>query len=103
MAINQRLYIWSFLAQYESAYGEASKDASKYLANPINAFLTVKLLTADWKKVEDVMKKNTAAGTDLLATIFQWNWIMIDNSYTKTLLQIWASKKRIYTSLQTKI
>ena len=69
MAINQWLYTWSFLAQYESAYEEASKDTSKYLANPINAFLIIKLLTADWKQVEDVMKENIADGMDLLDTV----------------------------------
>jgi len=51
----------TILAQYEAAYKEASQDTSKYLANPINAFLIVKHLTADWKKVEELMAKNVAA------------------------------------------
>jgi len=51
----------TFLADYQSAYNEASKDTSKYLANPINAFLIVKQLTADWKKVEGVMSENIGA------------------------------------------
>lgn len=48
----------TFLAQYETSSSEASRDTSKYLANPINAFLLVKRLTADWKRVEDVMSEN---------------------------------------------
>jgi len=48
----------SFLAEYEGSYQEASKDTSKYLANPINAFLIVKQLTSDWKNVEKVMAEN---------------------------------------------
>lgn len=41
---------------------EASVDASKYLANPINAYLLVKRLTSDWKKVEKVMSQNSGSG-----------------------------------------
>jgi len=43
-------------------YQEASADVSKYLANPINAYLLVKRLTSDWKQVEGVMAQNTGPG-----------------------------------------
>jgi len=43
-------------------YNEASIDVSKYLANPINAYLIVKRLTADWKEVENVMSENLGTG-----------------------------------------
>nr|CAH0108398.1 unnamed protein product [Daphnia galeata] len=49
------------LEEYESMYEEASADVSKYLANPLNAYLLVKRLTSDWKKVEGVMSKNAAS------------------------------------------
>ncbi|EFX85841.1 hypothetical protein DAPPUDRAFT_208740 [Daphnia pulex] len=47
-----------YLEDYESMYQEASADVSKYLANPINAYLLVKRLTSDWKQVEGVMTQN---------------------------------------------
>lgn len=43
-------------------YKEASTDVSKYLANPINAFVLVKRLTSDWKEVEDTLVKNSGEG-----------------------------------------
>jgi prolyl 4-hydroxylase len=43
-------------------YQEASADVSKYLANPINAYLLVKRLTSDWKQVEGVMTQNVGPG-----------------------------------------
>ena len=43
-------------------YEEASSDVGKYLANPINAYLLVKRLTADWKQVEGVMTQNVGPG-----------------------------------------
>jgi prolyl 4-hydroxylase len=51
-----------FLEEYENNYQEASEDVSKYLANPLNAYLLVKRLTSDWKKVEGVMTQNSGAG-----------------------------------------
>jgi len=47
-----------FLEEYESLYNEASTDVTKYLANPINAYLIVKRLTADWREVQNVMSEN---------------------------------------------
>lgn len=43
-------------------YEEANADISKYLANPVNAFLLVKRLSSDWKKVEDVISQNIGLG-----------------------------------------
>ena len=80
------LFFLRFLADYQSAYNEASQDTSKYLANPINAFLIVKQLTADWKKVEGVMSENIGAGMDLFDSIIQQNCILIRNLYMKNLL-----------------
>ena len=51
-----------FLEEYESIYEEASVDVSKYLANPINAYLLVKRLTSDWRQVEGVMTQNVGPG-----------------------------------------
>ena len=52
-----------YLEDYESMYQEASADVTKYLANPINAYLLVKRLTSDWKQVEGVMTQNVGPGT----------------------------------------
>jgi prolyl 4-hydroxylase len=52
----------SFLGEYEAMYQEASADVSKYLANPVNAYLLVKRLTTDWKKVEKVISRNAGSG-----------------------------------------
>ena len=43
-------------------YHEASNDVSKYLENPINAYLIVKRLTTDWKVVENAMSENVGQG-----------------------------------------
>ncbi|XP_046453899.1 prolyl 4-hydroxylase subunit alpha-1-like isoform X1 [Daphnia pulex] len=58
-----------FLEEYENNHHEASEDVSKYLANPLNAYLLVKRLTSDWKKVEGVMTQN--AGTAFMINITQ--------------------------------
>ena len=50
------------LEEYESIYNEASTDVTKYLSNPINAYLLVKRLTTDWKEVESVMTENAGQG-----------------------------------------
>ena len=55
----------SFLEEYESLYEEASTNVGKYIANPINAYLLVKRLTADWKQVEGVMTQNTGPGNNI--------------------------------------
>ena len=43
-------------------YEEASVDVPKYISNPINAYLLVKRLTSDWKKVEGIMTQNAGPG-----------------------------------------
>jgi prolyl 4-hydroxylase len=50
------------MEEYENMYQEASADVSKYLANPVNAYLLVKSLTSDWKKIEGVMSHNFGSG-----------------------------------------
>jgi prolyl 4-hydroxylase len=50
------------LKEYERMYHEASNDVSKYLENPINAYLIVKRLTTDWKVVENAMVENAGQG-----------------------------------------
>jgi len=58
-----------YLKEYERMYHEASNDVSKYLENPINAYLIVKRLTTDWKVVENAMVEN--AGQALVQNITQ--------------------------------
>ncbi|XP_046656313.1 prolyl 4-hydroxylase subunit alpha-1-like [Daphnia pulicaria] len=57
------------LEEYESMYQEAIADVPKYLSNPVNAYLLVKRLTSDWKKVEGVISKN--AGSAYIQNITQ--------------------------------
>ncbi|XP_057378427.2 prolyl 4-hydroxylase subunit alpha-1-like [Daphnia carinata] len=59
----------SFLEEYESIYQEASADPTSYLANPLNAYLLVKRLTSDWKKVKNVVSRNV--GSDFVKNITQ--------------------------------
>ena len=54
--------VTSYLNDYEEMYDEASSDVTKYLANPINAYLLVKRLTADLYEIEDVMRHNSYPG-----------------------------------------
>jgi len=53
--------LYRFAKEYESR-NRASLGESYSLANPINAFLVVKRLTADWNYVETLMKQNMAEG-----------------------------------------
>lgn len=59
---NESCFLFSYLEEYENLYQEASSDVSKYLANPINAYLLVKRLTTDWKQVEGFMTQNSGPG-----------------------------------------
>lgn len=61
----------SYLEDYENMYNEASQDVSKYLANPINAYLLVKRLTTDWKDVEAYMTQNSGQGIHFTPRIFR--------------------------------
>ena len=55
-----------FRQSYENIHAEASKDPTKYLSNPINAYLLIKRLTSDWTKVEEIMNQNTGPGIKFL-------------------------------------
>ena len=57
-----------FRQSFENIHEEASKDPAKYLSNPINAYLLIKRLTSDWKKVETIMNQHIAPG--ILFSIF---------------------------------
>ncbi|XP_065583051.1 prolyl 4-hydroxylase subunit alpha-1-like isoform X2 [Artemia franciscana] len=50
-----------YFNEYSDLHKEASQDTTKYLENPINAYLLVKRLTADWKEVESTMLQNQAS------------------------------------------
>lgn len=63
-----------YLEEYQRMYKEASTDVSKYLANPINAFVLVKRLTSDWKEVEDTLVKNS--GEALIKNISDANSLL---------------------------
>lgn len=58
-------------------YQEASADVSKYLANPINAYLLVKRLTSDWKHVEGVMTQNVGPGMFIPYSIFLFQFLIV--------------------------
>lgn len=40
--------------QYQKLFNRANEDVETFLSNPVNAFLLVKRLTADWKLAEDL-------------------------------------------------
>lgn len=44
------------LSEYKAEHAEAAFDTSKYLANPINAYLLTKRLTNDWNQVEVILQ-----------------------------------------------
>ncbi|KAK9754310.1 Prolyl 4-Hydroxylase alpha-subunit, N-terminal region [Popillia japonica] len=48
-------YVDIYIEQYE----KASQDVQAYVENPINAYLLLKRLTTDWKKVRDLITTNT--------------------------------------------
>lgn len=48
-------YLRRKMGEYQREHTEAAKDVSKYLLNPINAYLLTKRLTTDWRDVEEVM------------------------------------------------
>lgn len=59
-----------FAKDYEIRNRDALRDGSNYLANPVNAFLIVKRLTADWNYVESLMRQN-AAESEKIKEIFK--------------------------------
>lgn len=44
------------LLEYQVEHNEAALDTTKYLANPINAYLITKRLTNDWIQVEAILQ-----------------------------------------------
>lgn len=52
---------------YAREHEEASKNIQQYLSNPINAYLLVKRLTTDWKKVEELITEDV--GKSFVANI----------------------------------
>lgn len=49
------------ISEYQREHNEASRDISKYISNPINAYLLTKRLTSDWKAVEQVMAHDVSS------------------------------------------
>ncbi|XP_076236001.1 prolyl 4-hydroxylase subunit alpha-1 isoform X4 [Calliopsis andreniformis] len=52
---------------YAREHEEASRNIQQYLSNPINAYLLVKRLTTDWKRVEDLITEDV--GKSFVANI----------------------------------
>lgn len=52
---------------YAREHEEASRNIQQYLSNPINAYLLVKRLTTDWKKVEELITEDV--GKSFVANI----------------------------------
>lgn len=48
---------------YKKQHELASDDLETYVSNPINAYLLVKRLTADWKQVESLIGMRIGEGT----------------------------------------
>ena len=59
--------IYSFLEEYERVFKEAKDDVSKYLANPINAYVLVKRLTSDLSEMESVLSSDGFLGYSILS------------------------------------
>lgn len=87
-----------YLEEYESIYQEASADVTKYLANPINAYLLVKRLTADWKQVEGVMTQNVGPGVFLHYFYFLFFPFLIATVFAQPLFTISPSTVVCYVS-----
>lgn len=52
---------------YAREHEEASRNIQQYLSNPINAYLLVKRLTTDWKRVEELITEDV--GKSFVANI----------------------------------
>ncbi|XP_011306837.1 prolyl 4-hydroxylase subunit alpha-1 [Fopius arisanus] len=58
-AQNQRLEtLRRNVEDYAREHEEASRNIQQYLSNPINAYLLVKRLTTDWKRVEELITED---------------------------------------------
>ena len=53
-------------AHYSRMHSISNKDVDNYLANPINAYLLVRQLTTDWKRVEHLIRDNKSDFIDVL-------------------------------------
>lgn len=58
---NKLFYLRRRISEYQREHDEAARDISKYIANPINAYLLTKRLTSDWKIVEQVMSHDVSS------------------------------------------
>lgn len=56
-------YARTFRLQHE----KASKDIESYVANPINAYLLVKRLTADWWDIRKLLNDTSGQGNPLIS------------------------------------
>ena len=55
------------MEDYAREHEEASRNIQQYLSNPINAYLLVKRLTTDWKRVEELITQDV--GKSFVANI----------------------------------
>lgn len=53
--------------EYKTKHSEAKSNITRYLSNPINAFLLTKRLTSDWDRLEDYMSLD--AGYSILKKV----------------------------------
>ena len=58
-------YFNRFKEEYGKLHEVASADTQSFLENPINAFLLVKRLSADWKAAESLMLQTVGKGKTL--------------------------------------
>jgi prolyl 4-hydroxylase len=58
-----------FSQEYSARNALAVKEGTRYLMNPVNAYLMIKRLTSDWSYVETMMKNNMA--DEFIANITQ--------------------------------
>ncbi|CAD6196789.1 unnamed protein product [Caenorhabditis auriculariae] len=50
----------NFADEYSKRNAHAEEVGPEFVTNPINAYLLIKRLTSEWKKVEDIMRNNAA-------------------------------------------
>lgn len=67
-------YLKSRINEYQKEHNIASRDVTKYISNPINAYLLTKRLTSDWSILESVMTHDT--GSAFLENVTQHRNIM---------------------------
>lgn len=62
-----KMFPFRNVEDYAREHEEASRNIQQYLSNPINAYLLVKRLTTDWKKVEELITEDV--GKSFVANI----------------------------------